>query len=483
VYDHEIIYSGSVDETIISWNMREKSVIHVFEGHEGSITALATCQGMLASAAADVTTRLWDTATGNQLRVLYGHMKSVLSLELGHDWLITGSADEEARVWKINHISPKKISARTTHRLSGHEQAVTCVRYGRLEVLTGDNVGVIFIWWMATGNVIRRIEAHRGMVKSMQFDSVHVVSGGVDHNVCISDLATGEVMQTLRVHEGHVLLIGFDSEYIISMSADNTIRVYKWGKEASLQDKYHVLGVGESLMHVSKTTGVLVSDIMKWNDIKDTRQLHAGMKLIVAKGNPDELTKAEKLAADRERRMAGRSLPTAEGQELVSAADRALLHPTKLHSMLADGNDDSYSLANRLFGQVKSDTEIFPTCIDYDAGTYSLASRLQNKAAKLNGNKHFRPRYHISIDNEEEWGSVCASLLQAMIEVYAERESISVCKEAVRPTSATSTLASRMRRKIESSTIVPQITTASTAGVMGDIIEEDEEGEEGDDVQ
>ncbi len=80
-----------------------------------------------------------------------------------------------------------------TQRLIGHETQVTCVKYGAVEVLTGDQLGRIFIWWLATGAIIRKCQVHEGPVKCMQFDSVHIVSGGTDNNVCIVDIASGEV--------------------------------------------------------------------------------------------------------------------------------------------------------------------------------------------------------------------------------------------------------------------------------------------------
>lgn len=192
VYDQDLIFSGSVDEMIISWSVLDRKIVTFFEGHEGSITSIATCQGLLVSSAADVTTRLWDIASGNQLRILYGHSKSVLSIEMGLDWLMTGGADQEARVWQITRIGSRSVKAETTRRLVGHDEPVTCVRYGKLEALTGDNAGRIIVWWMATGQAIRRCQVHHGPCKTMHFDSVHIVSGGVDKNVCVTDIATGD---------------------------------------------------------------------------------------------------------------------------------------------------------------------------------------------------------------------------------------------------------------------------------------------------
>ena len=107
--------------------------------------------------------------------------------------MLTGSTDTEVRVWKIGKTKRGSLAVDCQYRLIGHEEAVTCVRYGQIEVVSGDVKGRIFIWRMKTGEILRRCQVHNGPIKCMQFDSLHIVSGGADHSVCITDIATGEV--------------------------------------------------------------------------------------------------------------------------------------------------------------------------------------------------------------------------------------------------------------------------------------------------
>jgi WD40 repeat protein len=79
------------------------------------------------------------------MRILHGHTKSVLSLDMGDAWILSGSADEEVRFWKMGKHGKYSITAQTVHILVGHEAPVTCVRYGRLEVMSGDSLGKIDI--------------------------------------------------------------------------------------------------------------------------------------------------------------------------------------------------------------------------------------------------------------------------------------------------------------------------------------------------
>lgn len=104
-------------------------------GHEGTVVSLASEGMLLVSGSADATMRLWNKLSGEQVRVVYGHSKSVLSAEIGGDWMLTGSADHEVRVWKLEHKSKHTTVAECTFRLIGHETAVTCVKYGKTEVI------------------------------------------------------------------------------------------------------------------------------------------------------------------------------------------------------------------------------------------------------------------------------------------------------------------------------------------------------------
>ena len=204
VHDGSLLFSGGTDEWIISWEATTYELLKVFRGHEGSITAIACNDTMLASGAADNTVRLWNKTTSEMIRIVHGHSKSVLSMEIGEEWLCTAGGDEEIRVWTIGSHGKHSIAITCIHRLVGHEVPVTCVRYGELEIMSGDNLGRIFMWWMATGNkppyIIHKINVHNGPVRCMQFDAVYIVSGGSDGTMCITDIATGEVMQTVRAH-------------------------------------------------------------------------------------------------------------------------------------------------------------------------------------------------------------------------------------------------------------------------------------------
>ena len=470
VHDGNKIFSGGTDEIVLSWDSKTKALCHVFRGHEGSIVALAVCGPRMASASADTTIRLWDKENGQMMRILHGHSRSVLSLDMGDDWLLSGGQDEEVRVWAMHKKGKLGIGATCVHRLIGHEAAVTCVRYGKLEVMSGDCQGRIFMWWMdshdsrsglGTPYILHKISVHSSPVKCLQFDALHIVSGGADATLCVTDIATGDVMQTIRAHENlqgtdedgeveekkgkekekekelksrpsnQVLAVAFDAVRIISAGTDNHLRYWEWGKKVGPKDKHHVLDKGQTLVTVSKLHNVPLDDLMKWNGVIEMRQAFEGMKLIVRKGN-DEPTHAEKMAIERERRKIA-TIETAAKKKRsqgLKGPGSSLILRSRVERFATDSNKSN--IANRMSSKAKVDSELFPDPLDTFVDPHTLTSRLARRRADgdgiAGGERREMETYHVGPQNESEWGPVSDLLAEAMLSMLCEYEAYDIAK-------------------------------------------------------
>lgn len=430
-YDMNQIYSGSLDETIMVWDVPTLSRIRILEGHEGSVVSLAVDGPLLCSGGADATIRLWKKSTGEQLAILQGHTESVLCMELGSNWLITGSQDEEARLWSIEWKSKVTLTGKTKQRLIGHDSPITAVKYGHMEVVTGDRLGRIFIWLVQTGEILRKIEVHKGQIRALQFDATRIVSGAADATVCITEIGTGSILQRLRGHKSQILAVAFDTMRIVTIARDNTLRYWLWGsKETGPPDKFHILDKGETLVDVSKLHKVPVPVLMRWNGLSEARLCKPGMQLIVAKGDPSKLTDAEKLAAERARRTAtGLSQAKRSIQDVVAARNDAVrIEYNRVQKNIMDA--DPSTIANRMFGKDKKILELFPDSSDLSKEYNSLGARLQrNGHVKPFHKRDVEDMIFITQDNEDEWGSVADSLGASMLDILVEMEVYDVILE------------------------------------------------------
>ncbi|CAM9114367.1 unnamed protein product [Scytosiphon promiscuus] len=361
-FHKNIVYTGSMDCTVQVWDVDEKKRVLVLKGHEATVCSVAADELKIVSGAADKNIHIWKHGDGSILRVLHGHTKSAVSLHVGASFILSGGADGDIRLWgagnssKFTKASENRANVddeeelgryECKRRLAGHYRSATCVSYGRLELVSGHEDGTVVVWWASTGLIMMKSKVHGGPVQQLQFDATKVVSCSTDGTITVTDLTTGECTMTLRGHEGIVLAVAFDRSKIISASDDGTLRTWVWATRGPKQDKYAVLGPGENLGRLAKQNNTTVADIAKWNGVRDTRQLGVGVRLIVAKGNPNEPTEAETKAAEENALKERRSKTIEKARKRVVESGAAESGQQRLRGTLA-ASDDPSSLIRRI---------------------------------------------------------------------------------------------------------------------------------------
>ena len=99
------------------------------------------------------------------------------------------------------------------------EGNVTTLQYGELEVITGDSLGCITVFWIESSEVLQRFKAHESAVTSIQVDATKAISCGSDMMIAISDVIRGHVLQRLRGHNSPIRAVSFDRKQITSISS------------------------------------------------------------------------------------------------------------------------------------------------------------------------------------------------------------------------------------------------------------------------
>ena len=258
------------------------------------------------------------------------------------------------------------------------------------------------------------------------------MTGGADSNVCVVDIGTGTVLQTLRGHSNQVVCLAFDSERIISASRDSTLRYWKWGeKRHAPADKYHVMDKGDTLPFVSRNYDITLQDLMKWNGIREVRDCYPGMRLIVRKANPDQLTKAELAEFDKERkRLKGQSQTNAKIKQIQLERGHMFARHSRVYRLATD--IDPHSLGNRMFRKQKVDSELFPERDELYRDQQSLAERIKSNTGTGPQFTTIQARYFPTKANEDEWGGIADQLGTAMLETFIEFMAYELVKDEKR---------------------------------------------------
>ena len=271
--DGSFLASGSDDETIRIWSLKDAPVTAEISGPRGSvnsafyvsITFSAAVDGFEASdinaangavtnlsgsgnsytaaiepsSAGAVTVSIPAGAAGNNLasdvytvhyappRVLTGHRGAVLAAAYSSDGnrIATASADDTVLIWDVNEETP--LLELTEH--TGDVRSAAFSPDGTM-LATGSADDTIRLWNAETGAPIRTLEGHEGDVYAVDYspDGSAIVSASGDRTVRLWNADTGALIKTMTQHAGVVRTAAFspDGTLIASGGADRTVRLW-----------------------------------------------------------------------------------------------------------------------------------------------------------------------------------------------------------------------------------------------------------------
>jgi WD repeat-containing protein 48 len=141
------VASGGLDRKIILWDLNGKGEIQKIEvsddsdGPKGSVYALGTGGGILASGGPEKVVRIWDPNSGKRITKFVGHTDNVRSILLSDDGrtMLTASSDTTIKLWSL-------ATRRCLHTFTMHSESVWTLHslHPRLEVFhAGDRGGLV----------------------------------------------------------------------------------------------------------------------------------------------------------------------------------------------------------------------------------------------------------------------------------------------------------------------------------------------------
>ena len=201
-----LVISGGKDATVKLWNidlateeandygikLNKTSCIHSFNLHKGEVNALSLDRETLVSASRDKTIKQWDLKTG----------KCVQNLDVASVSTKTSKTDYES----FSLLDPPIVGA-----LQCFETALA----------TGSRDGMIRLWDLRAGKVIRIIQGHEGAITALSFDSSHLITGSVDQTVKLWDLRSKNELDKFSF-ELPISNVHFDNQRIVVSTSDGS---------------------------------------------------------------------------------------------------------------------------------------------------------------------------------------------------------------------------------------------------------------------
>ncbi len=247
--DGELLASGSVDGTVIIWNLADGSIMHRLDGHTDTVNDVSFSPdgNLLLSGSNDLTARLWNVADGSELKVLESRLLGrVLRVSFSPTGLLASLAGHKCAV------EMRRMPSGVLYRSLPQPRCV--VRDGTVEIWgvdfnsTGEQIatgegrpccgGSVQLWEVNDFVLPQLVEGYNLKVRDLEIapdDTTAAVALLQSPVLWHVELDDGTLLQTFEGHTFRVNSVAFskDGEMIASGSRDTNIIV--WSVEDGTQ--------------------------------------------------------------------------------------------------------------------------------------------------------------------------------------------------------------------------------------------------------
>ncbi|KAI3655965.1 hypothetical protein MP638_003455 [Amoeboaphelidium occidentale] len=296
-----ILYSGSADTTIISWNSESGKIIRTFLGHSDFVSALIVLEDTMYSSGNDRTVIewsidsgeiikifteladgkvrcigsknrllftgleetsvvMWNTTSGLPLFKYSGKQKMLTSVVLWKSSVINGGDDSLIRIWDatFDNTDPYKV-------LTDHTDTIGCLIVDGDTLFSGSGDLSIRHWNLTDLFCLKILFGHTEPVAAFALGDSSLFSGDYDGIVLRWNVSIGVSSAKYAGHADIIQSIQYVEGLVLSGSYDSTIRI--WSTESNQNIKTlntisSILSICISENHVigGSTQGLMMFD-------------------------------------------------------------------------------------------------------------------------------------------------------------------------------------------------------------------------------
>ncbi|AET41385.1 Caf4p Ecym_8090 [Eremothecium cymbalariae DBVPG len=241
--------AGKLDPTIKIWNLSKNTHVGSITGHLATVSCMQMDQyNTLITGGRDALLKMWDikrAIDGDSapedvcIYTFDSHVDEITALSFDDDHLVSGSQDRTIRQWDLNNgkcVQTLDISFASGGNLSRSIYSSTILNpdeppiIGALQcydaaLATGTKDGVVRLWDLRSGRVVRTLDGHSDAITSLEFDSLHLVTGSLDKSIRIWDLRTGALADAFA-YDHSVTSLQFDLNKIVAANREGTVKIY-----------------------------------------------------------------------------------------------------------------------------------------------------------------------------------------------------------------------------------------------------------------
>jgi len=248
--------SASLDNTVRVWDLSKGKCLGLLNDHIAPVSSIQMDDSIVITGSLDATLKLWDlnklnnynynynydeNDNDNQNPCLYtfeSHIEEITALSFHNSNLVSGSQDRTLRQWDlqtghclqtIDVLWASQMNQTTNIDTSMIVDKVNpfigCLQTYDAALATGTSDGLVRLWDLRSGEVVRSLIGHTAPVTCLQFDDKYLTTGSLDRSIRIWDLRTGGIHDAFA-YESPITSLQFDSKKIISSNCETTAKIY-----------------------------------------------------------------------------------------------------------------------------------------------------------------------------------------------------------------------------------------------------------------
>ncbi|GMM38723.1 Mdv1 protein [Saccharomycopsis crataegensis] len=269
-YPFGTMVSASLDSTVRVWDLSTQKCLTLLEGHEMYVRCMQMDNNLLVTGSEDSNLKLWDLSrvenkeyedddgvlgkSGEEdendsdpcVYTFESHIDEITALHFDENNLLSGSSDRTIRQWDMktghclqtldvlwvtnNAQVTSPIDTGMSYQGSSTQNNSNVPFIGTLQcysaaLASGTADGIVRLWDLRSGEVIRTLTGHTGPITCLQFDEKSLITGSEDKSIKVWDLRMGKIEQNL-VYDSGIASLQFDSKKIVFTNNQSYVSVY-----------------------------------------------------------------------------------------------------------------------------------------------------------------------------------------------------------------------------------------------------------------